>query len=177
MLLKEGVYKSSVIDRILARIAPPERPKEELDRGRKLAGLCYPLGELLDRYAIERRKGWYGVRNKDALRRAEDGLRIWMGLELFEMARACLELGLANADIANLEWQVREGRQLPLEEVGRRALLIRQVNDRRVAAKNRINAMVGDGREDRVYGYGPGLPAEKATLEVQRPAACHPGKP
>ena len=173
MLLKEGIYKASVIDRIVARIAGYAPEKKN---ARDLSGLCYSLGELLDRYAIEVRKFRYGADNGNTLTRAQKALRVWMGKELFPLVDAAVNLGLANADIANLEWQIREGRQLPLEEIGRRALLIRRINDWRVLAKNRATAVVEGERETRLYGYGPDFPAEKATLAVQEIAECAPPK-
>jgi hypothetical protein len=56
-----------------------------------------------------------------------------------------MDLFLANAAIWQLEWQVRQGREgeLGLEEVGRRALAIRDHNAERIRLKNRIADLTG----------------------------------
>jgi len=56
----------------------------------------------------------------------------------------------ANAKIWALESDIRNGRELPLEEVGRRALMIRDINKQRIEAKNKINELFGDYKEHKV---------------------------
>ena len=134
----------------------------------------YPLAEVLDRLTIETRKAAYGADNAALLKdlRAElpSVLHALIGRSLEDAGRGLayiVELVLANGDISNLEWQVREGRQLTLEELGLRAKKIREINDRRVAAKNALALIFDQHTEARVFGYGKGLPAKKLTLEVQ----------
>lgn len=56
----------------------------------------------------------------------------------------------ANSKIWVLESEIRNGRDLPLEEVGRRALMIRDFNKLRIEAKNRINEIFGEYKEYKV---------------------------
>jgi hypothetical protein len=154
----------------------------------------YPLAEVLDRLTIETRKAAYSADNGSLLKELRDEICKSLGPDHFitkgkrefvtpltlayfgqkaysqwlgEIVCRVVELALANADVANLEWQLREGRQLTLEETGLRAKKIREINDRRVAAKNALAKLFGQHSEARVFGYGEGLPAEKLTLEVQ----------
>jgi hypothetical protein len=62
----------------------------------------------------------------------------------------CMEEILAiHAQIWDLESAVRLGKlDNNLEEVGRRAIQIRDWNKKRVALKNKINAFVGEGCQD-----------------------------
>tara|TARA_Y100001973_G_C5143664_1_gene304248 strand:- start:420 stop:770 length:351 start_codon:yes stop_codon:yes gene_type:complete len=57
------------------------------------------------------------------------------------------ELYQINGNIWDLESDIRKGkeRELGLEEVGRRALLIRDWNNKRVATKNEITEHYNDG--------------------------------
>jgi len=134
----------------------------------------YPLAEVLDRLTIETRKWMYGADNHrllcDLSQELPKVLRVLQGLPPEQGGHGLMylvKLAIANADIANLEWQVREGNQLTLEETGLRAKKIREINDRRVSAKNALARLFGQHSESRVFGYGEGLPAEKLTLEVQ----------
>jgi hypothetical protein len=47
--------------------------------------------------------------------------------------------------IWDLEWQLKSGREqeLPLEEIGRRAIAIRDHNNRRIAVKNSLAELLG----------------------------------
>lgn len=123
--------------------------------------LNYSKGELLDRYAIELRKSHYGAQNGKFLLDLVASIREhqWSANDVMD----AIENAVANADIANLEWQVREGRNLSNEEIGIRAKAIRRINATRVSARNSI-----DGRKDSfVPAFGTDVPADKITLEVQ----------
>jgi hypothetical protein len=56
----------------------------------------------------------------------------------------------ANTRIWILESDIRNGKDMPLEEVGRRALQIRDINRMRIEAKNKINEIFGDYQEIKV---------------------------
>jgi len=60
------------------------------------------------------------------------------------------ELYIVNAKIWDLESDIRKGKEgeLGLEEVGRRAILIRNLNRERVALKNKIIEETGIGFKD-----------------------------
>ena len=56
-------------------------------------------------------------------------------------------LAIVNLKISLLEADIRQGKEaeLGLEEVGRRALLIRDLNKERVALKNHLNEVLDPG--------------------------------
>lgn len=118
----------------------------------------YSKGELWDRWTIERRKWCYGAGNVELLKRIEQSL------DKFDVtpldARYVAELAMANDSIAVLEWQIRADHKLSDEEVGLRAREIRNINARRVAAKNLL-----DGR---TANFIPAfdIPIDKLTLAI-----------
>lgn len=61
-----------------------------------------------------------------------------------------LELKKTNGKIWDLEADIRMGREgmLGLEEVGRRAIAIRETNERRVQIKNRLNTISKTGFQE-----------------------------
>lgn len=139
------------------------------------------MSELLDRYTIETRKAFYGHGNDALLAdvRYEILGRIGMlltgspeevVLKFGEILMAAAALGIHNSDIANLEWQLRARNDFSLEEHGRRARMIRKINDDgRVAVKQQLSKWLHENIETRHYGYGDLLRAEDLTLDVQEP--------
>ena len=110
------------------------------------------VGEMIDRLTILLLKQAHGALVEDELRVYAEGLceddlwgKAWVQKEF-------LELFFVNAAIWQLEWQVRQGREgeLSLEEIGRRALAIRDLNAQRVAAKNRLASATGGYREQKI---------------------------
>jgi len=65
-------------------------------------------------------------------------------------------LCIANIKISILESDIRQGKEdeLGLEEVGRRALEIRNINRERVALKNNLKEIFGDGFQDIKVKHG-----------------------
>jgi hypothetical protein len=65
-------------------------------------------------------------------------------------------LCIANIKISILEADIRKGKEaeLGLEEVGRRALEIRDINRERVALKNELKRIFGDGFKDYKVNHG-----------------------
>lgn len=65
-------------------------------------------------------------------------------------------LCIANIKISILESDIRQGKEdeLGLEEVGRRALEIRDINRERVALKNTLKEIFGDGFKDIKVKHG-----------------------
>jgi hypothetical protein len=61
-----------------------------------------------------------------------------------------------NGEIWNLESDIRKGREkeLGLEEVGRRAILIREWNKKRVAIKNQMVDLFEEGFKDIKVNHG-----------------------
>ena len=98
-------------------------------------------GEVADRYTILRMKVVKapGLMTEFAKYSNEviilnEKHNIWpMLLVLMEM----------NAKIWMLEADIRNGKEMPLEEVGRRALAIRDFNKHRVQAKAYIDSLIG----------------------------------
>lgn len=138
------------------------------------------LAELLDRYTIEWRKKFYGHANDQFVMELDHEIygqiaNICVDREaankMMSVVRAAAKLGIYNDSIASLEWQLRAGQNLSLEEHGRRARAIRHINDRgRVGAKQDLSVELGQNTETRHYGYGDLLKPEDLTLDVQEPA-------
>jgi hypothetical protein len=138
-----------------------------------------PLSELLDRYSIELRKDFYGHGNRQLIEACQAELREWVSatstqkglsnVNLFAVINAAVRLGIHNADIANLEWQLRaKDPKITLEEHGRRAVAIRHINDEgRVKAKQQLSADLHENVEERHYGYGLLIQAEQIAKDVQ----------
>jgi hypothetical protein len=106
--------------------------------------MTMPPGEAVDRLSILVLKLAHGLAVSDELAayRAD-----FMESHSPDVLAAFFDLLDVNAAIWQLEWQLRQGRdaEVGLEELGRRALAIRDLNATRVAAKNRINEIVGRG--------------------------------
>lgn len=82
-------------------------------------------------------------------------------IEPFDSSNVGLEdlidrLSIINIKISILEGDIRQGKEkeLGLEEVGRRALIIRNMNKERVAMKNAIKDIFKDGFKDIKVKHG-----------------------
>lgn len=111
--------------------------------------LTYPLGDAIDRLTILTRKIFFG--EEDAYKELID---IQQGLNHHgyhgELIVACIRLAQMNFEIWNLENELRKGGteyidKVGFEEIGRRAVQIRDYNKKRVRYKNDINKMTGVG--------------------------------
>jgi len=108
-----------------------------------------PLSEILDRYTILQLKSQRIDRERfsEELSVYEEALRDFQrrGVPVKpEWIQALLEI---NGRIWDLEAGIRSGKEgeLGLEEVGRRAIAIRDINRERVDMKNRIAEETGSG--------------------------------
>lgn len=128
-------------------------------------------GELLDRFSIEARKSLYGADNGEMLFAIVCEIQQTFGAVHGEVIRHSIWLGLLNSEIANLEWAIREAKDLSLEEVGRRALAIRDLNAKRVAAKNLICAALGE-REAPLRFDKKAVKADEQAKHFQVPGHC-----
>ena len=105
--------------------------------------IFFPAVELLDRLAIARVKWRRTQANGDELQYYEEQA------QQFNMDQACCdamkELENIHDTIWNLEKELKSGREqeLPLEEIGRRAIAIRDHNNRRIKYKNLLAERVG----------------------------------
>jgi hypothetical protein len=115
----------------------------------------YPLSEILDRRSILLLKIERGPRD-EAVKRAADAL--WAAAFAFgyrDVVAIVLwakRLKEINGKIWDLEAGIRRGAEgeLGLEEVGRRALQIRDLNRIRVGLKNEVAHAVGEFEEPKI---------------------------
>lgn len=98
-------------------------------------------GEVFDRWTILRMKARLSDEMKAEHQRYCAEIAENNELAFLELLAELVE---ANAKIWMLEADIRNGKEMPLEEVGRRALLIRDHNRLRVQAKGEIDRMFGD---------------------------------
>ena len=110
----------------------------------------YPIAELYDRISIERLKieripGY----TTDFIKEAKRYLAKLTDNQLHLCQIYYDDLYHWNGKIWDLESDIRRGKEgeLGLEEVGRRALQIRDFNAKRIEAKNRIAELVGGFKE------------------------------
>ena len=97
----------------------------------------FPVIELIDRLAIAEIKFQRtGANNEELLWYKDQALHINFG----EIANEYEDLKRIHNEIWNLEAELKTGREaeLALEEIGRRAIVIRDHNNKRVALKNLI---------------------------------------
>lgn len=106
-----------------------------------------PICELCDRLTIAKLKL---VRlpdseiDKNLLQQQIDYYQSGIDDNLQELKKMIDDLFVVNGKMWDAEWAIRKGLddQLGLEEIGRRALLIRNLNRERVAIKNQITQLV-----------------------------------
>ena len=121
-----------------------------------MSQICMPLAEVADRLTIARLKY---ERLPD-----EDGEMLARQVAYYEAGidpdnRELLDLIAQLADINGQMWDaeaaIRQGQDanLGLEEIGRRALRIRDLNRERIAIKNRISHLANDGMADVKVNY------------------------
>jgi predicted nucleic acid-binding Zn-ribbon protein len=104
-----------------------------------------PLADIIDRYTILLLKSERAPSeevNKELEIYEEEARKVSRDISKF-----VTELYSINSKIWDLEADIRKGKEkvLGLEEVGRRAILIRDYNKKRVALKNEITQVFGDG--------------------------------
>ena len=105
--------------------------------------VTFPVVELFDRYAIACVKWRRTKLNEDELiyyQAQVDQFNIDLVKEPLESLTSIHNI------IWDLEWQLKTGVEdkLPLEEIGRRAIAIRDFNNKRVAYKNEIAELLKD---------------------------------
>jgi hypothetical protein len=97
----------------------------------------FPIIELIDRLAIAEVKFQRTSANKEELIWYKDQA---LHVDLSEVVNEYEDLKRIHNEIWELEAELKTGREaeLALEEIGRRAIAIRDHNNKRVALKNRI---------------------------------------
>ena len=109
------------------------------------------LGDVVDRMTILTRKIFYG--EEDAIsehRYLEKGLEAW-GVD-GKLITHVIRLAQMNFEIWNLENEIRKHGtdRFTLEEIGKRAIKIRDFNRKRVKYKNTITELEGGFKECKV---------------------------
>jgi hypothetical protein len=102
----------------------------------------FPVIELVDRYAIAQLKFDKTQANKLELEFYAEQLK---SFDLTQIQDELTELYNAHSQIWSLESELKTGREaeLALEEIGRRAIAIRDHNNKRIALKNLIAEKLG----------------------------------
>ncbi len=102
----------------------------------------FPVIELVDRYAIARLKFEKTRANQEELAYYTEALKQF---DTKEIQQQLIELLEIHGQIWHLESQLKSGREseLPLEEIGRRAIEIRNLNNQRIKLKNAMAEKLG----------------------------------
>lgn len=104
------------------------------------------IGELVDKLSILSRKIYFGEEVAISEHRHVEQLITRAGLP-GKLLTNVIRLSMMNSEIWNLEHEMRKVAEGPgqfsLEEVGRRAIKIRDLNRKRIEYKNEINALLG----------------------------------
>lgn len=102
----------------------------------------FPVIELVDRYSIAKLKFDKTSANRDELEFYQQQVQRF---DLTNVSKELEALYTIHSNIWTLEYALKTGREqeLPLEEIGRRAIAIRDLNNQRVALKNKIAAQLG----------------------------------
>lgn len=128
---------------------------------RKKPVSSYNAGDALDKLSILSRKIYFGEEVAISEHRYLEQQLIRNGFPGKLLTNA-IRLAMINGEIWNLEHEMRKhaegGSPFPLEEVGRRAIKIRDLNRKRIEYKNLINDLVGNlYRETKVNHLSGGV--------------------
>ena len=106
--------------------------------------MMFPVIELVDRYCIAMLKFNKTKSNQAELDFYQEQMAVY---DLQYIASELDELYQIHSQIWNLESELKSGveEQLPLEEIGRRAIQIRDWNNKRISIKNHLSKKLGQG--------------------------------
>ena len=107
-----------------------------------------PISEIADRYSIALLKKERASADNDVeIKTLKDEIEKYDSTEMNDFIEKLVEI---NGKIWDLESDIRKGKEneLGLEEVGRRAIRIREYNKIRVGYKNQLVKQYGEGFED-----------------------------
>jgi len=109
--------------------------------------VSYSLGDIVDKMTILSLKIHFG--EEDAI---SEHRYLEKSVPHGKLLTNAIRLAHMNLMIWNLENEIRKGgeNKFTLEEIGRRALEIRDLNRRRIKYKNKINDMTRDFREHKI---------------------------
>ena len=104
--------------------------------------MIFPIIELVDRYAIAHLKYYKTQNNQEELDFYNEQLK---SHDLTTVSTELNQLYNVHNEIWNLEAELKSGREneLELSEIGRRAIAIRDWNNKRIAIKNNIAEKLG----------------------------------
>jgi hypothetical protein len=111
------------------------------------------LGELYDRISIlHLKQSRLGLLLKEEERAIADAIEQYRQIGIEANNDLIGELTRVNEAIWDLEAVIRRGlsAKLPMNEIGKRAVKIRDLNERRADLRNRINRETGSGFEEPV---------------------------
>lgn len=121
---------------------------------KKIDCIAMTPGEMFDRFTILLRKNHFdsNTYNKQ-VQEYKKLMKDW-GLPIELIESLCL-LQMINTDIWNLESDIRKGKEGKLgnEEVGRRALAIRDINNKRIEMVNKLNILFGVDQQEKKYEH------------------------
>ena len=120
-----------------------------------------PLPEVVDRYTIARLKIERldsSQINVDAMKEEIEYYKAGIDFANKELSKFADELYSVNGRIWDTEASIRKGLddELGYEEIGRRAVKVRDLNRLRMKVKNDIIDLTGDGFKDCKMNYGSG---------------------
>jgi hypothetical protein len=110
-----------------------------------------PISEILDRYSIAiLKKERANAENEKEINDLLNEIEVYKNINSFFIENKIRELIQINGKIWDLESDIRKGKEneLGLEEVGRRAIQIREFNKIRVKYKNEIVDIFDEGYKD-----------------------------
>ena len=113
------------------------------------------IGDMVDRYTICKLKS-----ERTEIDNTMETQRLWENIETYQDVEPYIErLYTLHGKIWELESDIRKGNEetLGLEEVGRRAILLRDMNKIRIGIKNEINTKYGEGYLEIKLNHGSEL--------------------
>lgn len=103
----------------------------------------FPIGELIDRYCIAKLKFARTQKNQVELEFYQEQITLIDVDKIEDQINALYDI---HSEIWNLESALKSGLEehIPLDEIGRRAISIRNWNHKRIEIKNRIAEILAD---------------------------------
>ena len=121
--------------------------------------LTHNVGEIIDKLSILSRKLYFGEESVISEHRHLEKQLDSLGIN-GKLVTNTIRLTQQNIEIWNLEHEIRSGGEakFSLEEIGRRAIKIRDLNRKRIEYKNLINSELKTGfKETKVNHVSGGL--------------------
>ena len=123
--------------------------------------VIHNIGEIVDKLSILSRKIYFGEENAISEHRYLEQLLTSEGLP-GKLITNTIRLSMMNVEIWNLEHEMRKVQEgtgkFSMEEIGRRAVKIRDLNRKRIEYKNIVNDLVGNQfRETKINHLSGGV--------------------